>query len=189
MNKLAIIIGHNHLAEGAIRPDTGEREYTYNSRMATYMMQIACQYELEIAVFRRIPQGGYSQEIKRVYQQSDDWGADASVELHFNSFADPNASGTETLSSGSNKSIILANEVQRELVATLGLKDRGVKIRNSQNKGRGYLSLISGKAPAIITEPFFASAIQDRQASDEEQEQQAIAAAILAGVKRAFALM
>lgn len=185
-NKLAIVVGHNVRSQGAVRPDTGESEFSYNGRMAKYMEQIANDYDLDVRVFYRIPGGGYTAEIKRVYGDVDAWGADASIELHFNAAGSPNASGTETLSSGSQKSLILAQEVQMEMVEALDLRDRGIKVRNSRTKGRGYLSLVSGRAPAILTEPFFATSTRDQRSSDETHEQRAIAEAILEGASRAL---
>ena len=39
---------------------------------------------LELKKFHRVTGGGYSTEIRRVYRLVNDWGADASMELHFN---------------------------------------------------------------------------------------------------------
>ena len=186
MRKIAIVVGHNRVSQGAVRPDTGESEFEYNGKMAEYMQRIASNYGLQVRIFTRTPGGGYTSEIERVYHQVDEWGAVASVELHFNAAGDPTASGTETLTSGSSRSVKLATYVQMELVEILGLRDRGIKVRNSRTRGRGYRSLVSGAAPAIITEPFFATSSKGRQASDSEYERQVIAEAILEGCNRAL---
>lgn len=186
MDKLAIVVGHNAYSQGAVRSDTGESEFVYNSKMAEYMKKIGHQYDLDIGIFKRTRGGGYTAEIRRVYRDVDRWGARGSVELHFNSAGNPSASGTETLSSGSRKSLIMAQEVQMELVEELGLRDRGIVIRNSRTKGRGYRSLVSGRAPAILTEPFFGSSRKGQTASDSEKDRQKIAHAILQGVREAF---
>lgn len=185
-NKLAIVVGHNAKSQGAVRSDTGESEFVYNSKMAKYMEEIAEDYDLDLKVFYRTAGGGYTAEIRRVYAEVDKWGADASIELHFNSAGDPTASGTETLTSGSPKSTILAQEVQMEMVETLGLRNRGIIVRNERTKGRGYESLVTGKAPAILIEPFFGSGTKDRVASDEDGERKKIAEAILEGAVKAF---
>ena len=185
--KLAIVVGHNQRSQGAVRGDTGESEFVYNSKMAKYMEEIADEYDLDLKTFFRTAGGGYGAEIRRVYAQVDAWGADASIELHFNSAGDPSASGTETLSSGTTKSTILAQEVQMEMVESLGLRNRGIIVRNERTKGRGYESLVTGKAPAILTEPFFGSGTKDRAASDSDFERQKIAEAILEGAAKALA--
>lgn len=186
--KLAVVVGHNKISQGAVRSDTGESEFVYNTDLAKKMRDIANdQYpDLKLKIFYRTPGGGYTSEIERVYAEVDQWDADASIELHFNSAGDPTASGTETFSSGSSKSVVLAQEVQMEMVEALDLRDRGVKIRNSRTRGRGYLSLISGRAPAILVEPFFASSSRGRAASDQQSERIALAEAIVEGAVRAM---
>ena len=186
LKKLAIVVGHNANSQGAVRPDTGETEFVYNGKMAKEMVTLGVDYDLDVKVFYRSSHGGYSAEISRVYAEVDKWGADASIELHFNAAGNPAASGTETLSSGSPKSLALAQEVQMEMVEELGLKDRGIKIRNSRTKGRGYQSLIAGNAPAILTEPFFATSSIGRKETDEPYERTKLAMSILEGANRAI---
>lgn len=180
--KLAIVVGHNSVSQGAVRKDTDETEYIWNGRLARRMARIAPEFGVEAKVFLRQPIGSYRREIDLVYEQTDEWGADATIELHFNSFAGP-ATGTETLSSGSAKSLRLAEAVQREMVLALGLKDRGIKTRTS---GRGSESLISGRAPAILIEPYFGSSAAGQSATDEEREQIRLAYAVMRGAADAF---
>ena len=178
MHKLAIVVGHNSKSPGAVRSDTGESEFAFNSRLAAMMQEKADEYGIDLRIFKRISGGGYA--------EVDNWRADASIELHFNSAGDPSASGTETFSSGSSKSLLLAQEVQMEMVDTLGLKNRGVQVRNSRTKGRGYLSLVTGRCPAILVEPFFGSSSKGKAATDEKFEQEKLAECILEGAKRAL---
>ncbi|WP_243612920.1 N-acetylmuramoyl-L-alanine amidase family protein [Shimia aestuarii] len=181
--KLAIVVGHNARAQGAVRPDTGVTEWSWNKGLAEIMRKEARRFGLDAEVFfREAGHGGYLDEIEAVYGATDAWGADVTVELHFNSHDNPAATGTETLSSGSPASLRIARAVQEEMVEALGLKDRGVKTRRS---GRGYASLISGRAPAILIEPFFGSSAKGQAASDEASEKRALALAVLRGIERA----
>jgi len=182
--KLAIVVGHNSASQGAVRQDTGESEFVWNGRLARRIERLAGDYGLQVRTFFRTPGGGYSTEIKRVYAEVDAWGADASVELHFNGASSAGATGTETLSSGTALSLRLAESVQREMVLALGLRDRGIKTRSSSD--RGGMSLISGRAPAILVEPFFGSSPVGNRATDEETEQERLADAILRGTAEAF---
>src|SRR6056297_3518155 len=100
MHSLGIIVGHNARSQGAVRRDTGESEFSYFNRMAEYMSEIGENFGLCVRVFNRRPIG-YSAEIREVYSQTDEWGAHATIELHFNAAGNPSATGTETLSSGS----------------------------------------------------------------------------------------
>lgn len=185
--KLAIVVGHNPEKQGAVRADTGESEFRFNSRIAEMMHSINRQNPvpgLEIKTFFRRAGLGYSREIAEVYDQVDDWGADASVELHFNGASDPRATGTEVLSSGTALSLRLAGALQKEITRTLGLRDRGIRTRARQD--RGGQSLFSGRAPAVLVEPFFGSSPLGQKATDERHEERALAAAYLVGAVEAM---
>ena len=58
-------------------------------------------------------------------------GADVYVSIHANAFSNPDSNGTETFycfnSDNSSASRFLAHQLQREMVSSLGLRDRGVK--------------------------------------------------------------
>lgn len=177
--KLAIVVGHNSQAQGAIRGDTKESEYIWNGRLAQLIEKLAPEFGLEVRTFRRTAGGGYTAEIKRVYAEVDAWGADASIELHFNGAESAQATGTETLSSGTPLSLRLAVAVQDEMVIALGLRDRGIRTVSATD--RGGRSLISGKAPAILVEPFFGSSSLGQSATDELREQEVLARAYLRG--------
>jgi len=184
MKRLAIIVGHNSEKQGAVRADTGETEFVWNSRLARRIERLAGGYGIETKTFFRTPGLGYSREIARVYDESDRWKPEASVELHFNGALSQSATGTETLSSGTSLSLRLAESVNREMVAALGLRDRGIRTRAASERGGG--SLHSGKAPAILIEPFFGSSPVGQRATDEDHEQEALADAILRGAAEAF---
>jgi len=182
--KLAVVVGHNSQSQGAVRHDTGETEYIWNGRLAQIMERMAPEFGIDLRIFLRVPSGGYRGEISRVYKQVDIWGANASMELHFNGSSNPAASGTETLSSGTSLSLRLAQAVQDEVVIALGLRDRGVKtVRGSD---RGGASLIAGAAPAILVEPFFGSSPTGQRATDELNEQETLARAYLRGAANAL---
>ena len=182
--KLAIVVGHNSARQGALRTDTGESEYVWNNRLALLMSDLAPEFGITTKIFRRVDLGSYTRELAAVYSDVDRWGADASIELHFNSFVEAAASGTETLSSGTAASLRFATAVQEEVVAALGLSDRGVKTRR---EGRGAASLISGRAPAILVEPFYGTSAKGQRSTDEAHEQEALARAYLRGAGAAFA--
>lgn len=150
--KIAIVIGHNSRAQGAVRATDGRTEFDWNGELAG---MIKAHDPNSIKVFRREKGGGYSAEIDRVYAQVDEWGADCSIELHFNGSEDPHANGGLTLSSGTKGSLALAGAVQSRSTDALGVQDRG--IRTLGRRDRGGRSLWQGKAPAILTEPYFGS--------------------------------
>ncbi len=156
MIKLAIVVGHNVASSGVtvVHP-INQSEFDFNSEIAEIMFQQAGSYNLEVKVFFRIEQNSYTNEINQVYAEVNEWNADFSIELHFNAF-DAKVIGTEVLSSGTSESLRYANLTQTkllELYRPSGDGDRGVNILVSGD--RGYQSVIAGKAPAIIVEPFF----------------------------------
>lgn len=184
MFKLAIVVGHNEASQGAIRQDTGQTEWSWNLGLARHIEACAKEYPgLEVKTFLRKPVGSYTREIRDVYRRTDAWGADATCELHFNSHHNPNATGTETLTSGSKASVRFAECAQDRMLEALGLRDRGEKVVRT---GRGSHSLISGRAPAILIEPFFGSSPTGLQATDEDSEKQALARAIVQATRDAF---
>ena len=183
--KLAIVVGHNAKSQGAVRPDTGETEFSWNYDLARIIEDEAERFD-EITVktfFRKANIGSYIAEIRDVYARTDQWGADATCELHFNSHHNPSATGTETLSSGSALSLAFAMALQERMIDALGLKDRGEKV---VRKGRGAASLISGRVPAALIEPFFGSSPEGQAATDEAHEKRALARAVLLAAQDTF---
>lgn len=162
--KIAIVVGHNARRQGAVSVD-GISEYTFNSELAH---QIKEHDPDAVGLFFRRLGGGYSAEIDRVYREADAWGADCTIELHFNGSSSPSANGVLTLSSGTRGSLALAQEVQLRCVRVMETRDRGVEVRTRHQ--RGGRSLWQGKAPAILTEPFFGSNPEDWRRANARME-------------------
>lgn len=161
--KIAIVVGHNAVAKGArAKAPLSMQEFDYNNEIADAMVQLV-RRPLRAKKFNRIRAPSYSREIDAVYAEVDRYGADISIELHFNA-GPPTATGTETFSSGSTGSLALAQHVQGAMLSDLALRDRGVKILSRSD--RGGRSLHAGLAPAILVEPFFGSSTRDCRAAD-----------------------
>ena len=174
--KLAIIVGHNARAQGAVRVTDGVSEYVWNGRLAEL---IAAHDPGNVRIFRRTPGGGYSREIDRVYAEVDAWGASFSVECHFNGAADPRAQGCLTLSSGTKGSLALAQAVHGRMLAVMGGQDDGIDVRGRHE--RGGRSLWQGKSPCIMTEPYFGSNAAECLRADQHMDE--LAEAIYRGVR------
>jgi len=162
--KIAIVVGHNAKAPGAYAPAPIDlSEFDFNNQIADEMLRLSRDnlfnlfkggQRLELFKVNRAPHTSYSAEIDAAYDRVDAQDADASIELHFNA-ATPSASGTETLSSGSAKSLSLARYVQDAMVKALHRPDRGIKVLGPAD--RGGRSLHSARATAILVEPFFST--------------------------------
>ncbi len=167
MRKIAIVVGHNASAQGAVRATDGRTEYDWNGELAE---QIRALNPAQVRVFRREASRSYAAEIRAVYDAVNAWGADVSAELHFN--AAPGATGTETLCA-TERGREVAEPVQRAMVAVLGLRDRGVKKVGPGD--RGHASLVAGSAPAVLLEPYFGSYVSDATRADECRDALALA--------------
>ena len=161
MGKIALVIGHNARSQGAVRVTDGRTEYDW---MADLANEIFAQEPAMFRVFRRPAVLSYTTEIRQAYAEVNDWGANASIELHFNGAAIRSATGTETLTSGTTGSLRLAKLIQPAMVGALGLRDRGLVTRKRGE--RGGESLWQGRAPAVLIEPYFGSNPTDCAAAD-----------------------
>ena len=164
MNKLAVVIGHNSREQGAVGqfgPLKRVSEYRYNTDVAKEMERLGYEYGLDIKTFRRHAPYPYWKEIDVAYGEADKWGANCSVELHFNGSSSSRARYTITLSSGTRQSLALSERLQDAMVHVFGRtasQDKGIITRT---RGRGSRSLVAGKAPAALVEPFFGSNKKD----------------------------
>lgn len=174
--KIAIVVGHNARAQGAVRITDGQPEFQWNGDLAEMIREIDPEH---VKVFRRQAGGGYSREIDRVYSQVDAWGAECSIELHFNGSADPRATGCLTLSSGTAGSMALARKVQSRMLAVMQNEDDGILIRGRRD--RGGRSLWAGRCPAILTEPYFGGNARFCHVADARKDE--LAEAIYEGAK------
>lgn len=169
--KIGIVVGHTRLSPGKLSPWLQVHEYPWNCDLADLMLSAAPPGH-GFRVFFRDGQG-----ITGAYRQADEWGADRTVELHFNAFA-PAASGTLTLyAPGSKRGRWLAGVVQERMVAVLGLQDRGAV---EPMGDRGLASLTAIPAPAILVEPFFGTNRVDCEVATARKAE--LAAAIVRGM-------
>lgn len=164
--KIAIVVGHTSKSQGAVRRADGVTEFAWNSDLANKIKQIGGE---TVGVFFRDPKLDGRAGILRAYRAADDWGADCVIELHFNSHGDPDAEGAETLTSGSVSSRALCALLQSAMVRALDARDRGVKVRRKAGE-RGAISLLAGRAPAAIVEPFFGSNPERAKIADARKD-------------------
>ena len=162
--KIGLVVGHNPIARGAVRATDGVAEFDFWSKVAD---EIKALNPGKFIVLYRSAAGGYNTEVSRVYSEANRLKVAATVELHFNSAA-VQATGTETLTSGTVNSMRLCGVLQEYMVDALGLRDRGMK--RVSRSDRGGLSLWAGAAPAALVEPFFGSNKDDCQRFDERRQ-------------------
>ena len=143
-------------------------------------------------------------DLEERVQKAKNWGADVFVSIHMNS-ASAAAQGAEVWYPNSNyNSEIhnngqkLASEIEKELVS-LGLADRGVKIRNSENGAKyedgsiaDYYSVIRNSKlagfPGIIVEHAFLTNSSDAQKLKQESFIKSLGVADATGIAKYFGL-
>ena len=167
--RLAIICGHEQSAQGA---SAGVpllcTEYEYNSDLAKTIKGMAEQDGIEARIFFRDNIG-----ITACYRNVEAWDPVATVELHFNSFSDPKARGTETLCGDNQLSFRFASYIQAQVCMALGRNDdddRGVKRLAKTPGERGWYNVNSiDGTPQCLIEPFFGSCPGDCQLGKDKK--------------------
>lgn len=175
--KIALDAGHGFNTSGKRTPD-GEREWSFNDKVLRYAQAELLKYEVEILRLDD-PTGKTDVSLKARTDKANAWKADVLVSIHQNANTGKWGSwgGTETYiaPNASAKSKELANAVQKELVAALGLRNRGVKSSN--------LHMVrESKMPAILTEGAFMDSTTDIATLRSEAKLKAQGVAIARGI-------
>ncbi|MGY3571951.1 N-acetylmuramoyl-L-alanine amidase [Vibrio paucivorans] len=149
MSKVALVIGHRAGSPGAVHVASGVTEFEYNEDVAKRVADLLIERGLEPVIVYRTTYSALPEDINAL-------SPDFILSLHCNSFSVPSATGSETLYyHTSSRSRALAERVQSNIVTALGLADRGIKPKQSEDRG-GYL-LRYTNAPCVIVEPGFFS--------------------------------
>jgi N-acetylmuramoyl-L-alanine amidase len=153
----ALVIGHKKTSPGAMNDKAGFTEFDFNEDLST-----------------RIENNFKKGEIQRIYRRTyrnlpgdiNELNPDFVVSLHCNAF-NQRTSGTEMLYYyKSKKGKQMAEILQKHLLDYLKLPDRGIKAKDSEDRG-GYL-LRYTNAPCVITEPFFIDNDNDLSRAQED---------------------
>ena len=157
--KCAIVIGHKKKSPGAVNKNARLSEFDFNDNLV-----------------RLIESRVKGVEAQRIYRRTysslpydiNEYDPDFIISLHCNAY-DKTTTGTEVLyyhrSTVGKK---LARKLQKKLLVALGLNDRGIRPRSSEDRG-GYL-LNSVKAPCVIAEPFFIDNNEDLNRAEANLE-------------------
>lgn len=143
--KVALVVGHKESSPGACNSTCNVCEFGFNDRL---VQKIDClldeRCETEIV---------YRDTYKALPDKVNELNPDFVICFHANAF-NTKVSGAETLYYyKSKKGKRIAEIFQERLVDVLGLHDRGIKPKSSEQRG-GYM-LKCTNAPCVILEPFF----------------------------------
>lgn len=146
MKKVALVVGHSQGSKGAVNEKSGVSEFEYNDKIADQIEYLLRGTDISCEIVFR-------EKLIDLPEKINALEPDFIVSLHCNAY-DTKVSGTEVLhyhSSETGKA--MAEVLQEHLLFALGLNNRGVKPKHSEDRG-GFL-LRYTKAPCVIAEPFF----------------------------------
>ena len=145
MNKVAIVVGHDKIEQGAFSNLLKQSEFAYHTEVAKH---------LQFDIYNRPTSGNYYQKMVALSNEINAKDYDLVIELHYNSFNGV-ANGCEALYfNGSNVGKRYAEVFCAEVVKEYGSVNRGAKPIGKQNE-RGFWFLKLMDKPALILEPFF----------------------------------
>jgi len=152
--KVCIDPGHGGTQPGAVGPG-GTMEKYITLSVALKLRDLLKSRGIDVIMTREtdkdVRTAKQPNELQARCDVANKAGADYFVSIHCNASDDPKAHGTETwFSAKDNKSQVLANNIQRELVKQIQRANRGVKIGN-------YYVTNSTKMPAVLVELAFIS--------------------------------
>lgn len=140
--------GHGGSDPGAVSIN-GLQEKTVNLAVGRFLKALLEEAGAKVVMTRTGDQSVSNLQRVEIANQS---GADLYISIHANAYSSSESNGTEThycpLNSQSSASRYLAHQVQGELVAALGLRDRGVKANS-------YYVLKNTEMPAVLVEMAF----------------------------------
>lgn len=149
MKKIALVIGHNKIAQGAYNKSLKISEFEFNDGLVYKIADKIQDFCIVDIVYRDNYRGAYSNLPNKI----NDLKPDYIISFHCNAF-NTVAKGCEQLYYyKSNKGEKMAQILQDELIEGMNFVDRKIKPRNASHRG-GHL-LKKTNAPCVITEPFF----------------------------------
>lgn len=159
MKLCALVVGHKKSSPGAKNASSGLTEFAFNEKLAMEIEEAITEVYLQ-RIFRRT--------YRELPNDINQLGPDFIISLHCNAF-NGQASGTEVLYyHKSPAGEEMARILQGALVDALGLRDRGIKPKTTEDRG-GFL-LRYTYAPCVIAEPFFIDNDKDLEVVSENKD-------------------
>jgi len=153
--KVALVVGHRENKQGAVGA-AGMSEWKFYDALAKDIkLRFSFADDVSIKIFyRKVRGSGYNERMTELHKRIDEWGANISISLHFNSTNRHTVTGHEVLYCSSSKtSARLAESLNNSFSAFLPNRDRGSKARKKGDRGGGFLC--KGKSYCVLAEPFF----------------------------------
>ena len=177
--KVVVDPGHGGSDPGAIGSN-GLREKEVNLAVALKLAALLEEAGAEVIMTRS---GDQSISNSMRVGTANDAKADVYVSIHANAFSDPDSNGTETFYCAqyeySEAAKFLAQQLQKEMVGELGLRDRGVK-------SRSFFILTKTEMPAALIELGFLTNKKEEALLGKSETHTRAAQAIFRGLEAYF---
>ncbi len=174
--------GHGGKFPGAIGPG-GTKEKDVVLAVCLQLQQDLVELGADVRMTRAtdtevLPGGDLRADLKARVDFANAWPSDLFISVHANAAANASAAGTETFHArqASDRSKTLAKLVQDSMIASVGLKDRGVKASD-------FYVIRNTTMPAILVETGFLSNVEEEKKLADPEVQKEFAHAIAGGVR------
>lgn len=174
--KIVIDPGHGGKDPGAYGSTTNTQEKTIALKSALLLRDTLAAKGYDVTMTR---DADWYPELKERSALANNMDADAFISIHYNS-AVSTAAGIETFAYFTSDNKRLAENIQSELIAASGAKNRGVK------NGNKLIVLNTTKVPAVLIELGFLSNPGEAKRLQDNDYQNTLAQAIARGIDTYF---
>jgi N-acetylmuramoyl-L-alanine amidase len=134
MVRISWSAGHGLNTAGKRTPD-GMHEWEFNSAVVVEAMRLISRYQDVLQLRLDDPTGQRDVPLQERSNRSNSWNADIHIDVHANAFGSGGWNGVQGIetfvyTTRPPQDVVLANAVQRRLIANTGRPDRGVKAEN-----------------------------------------------------------
>lgn len=180
--KVAIVIGHDEVRQGAYSPTLDLHEWQWCGVLARQLDTELALKGIESRIFLRTPGGKYSEQMAQLCDEVNAYTGPKGlvVALHFNSTAEDWAGGCALHWPSSTGGKAAASALSAAASRAIGNRNRGAIAQDrSWGTGRPPLYVLQWtRARAAILEPFFGSNEADARAGDRALQSGALAHAL-----------
>jgi len=183
--KIVLDPGHGGSDTGAVGP-TGITEKAVNISIALQLRTMLINAGAQVIMTRdkdidcSYPNSSDVEELSARVAYATKYKPDIFISLHNDAFYNRDSNGTGTYYFvKSNQDARLANNIQRDLIKCVGLKDRGIRKAN-------FYVLRNTKMPAALVEVAFISNVNEEKLLTESAFQQKAAKGIFEGINDYF---
>lgn len=189
-NKVIVVdAGHGGIDPGAVRGEQREKDITLpiSQKLARQLSQAGAMvimlrnsdHDLAGPDFKGSVAQRKRQDLANRVKKANEAGADLYISIHTNADVSPRWSGAQVFyNANSAKSKLIAECIQKELIAILGNTKR-------EAKSGSYYILSNTKMPTVIVEVGFISNPGEARLLYDEEYQKKVAYAVFAGIARA----